>query len=108
MNRANCAEGDLNCFWGPNGDDNVNSAYMTLNYVATSEWQYAVDDAEKRLTQRLAYNQEKYDDWNDWNDGMIWFDTAPCMSGPWVGDANAISVSPQSAGFRIAGDETVE
>lgn len=57
MDRANCGDDDEDCFWDPNGDDNVNSAYMTLNYVATSVWDYEDDQADFEAKERLAYNQ---------------------------------------------------
>ena len=48
----------------------------------------------------LSWSSKKYDQWETMHDGVLWFDTAGCLSGSKIGDVNAAVVSSTSPRWK--------
>ena len=49
---------------------------------------------------RLTLSSKRYDEWNTMHDGVIWFDTAGCLSGAKIGEVNAATVAPTTRKWK--------
>lgn len=85
--------GESAFFQGPQQNTTDDQFYYTQGYVPTEVRAESEAQAKKYAEDRLGYNNDAYDKWVDFYDGIIWFDTYPCTKGPHIGEINSIEVS---------------
>ena len=87
----------------PNGDSTIQDYYVQTPSSASME---AYEDArrQKSIDDPIGYDADLFEEWKKMRDGTIYYDTAACMSGPHIGDVNAMTVSPN---VRLAAAVTV-
>ena len=66
----------------------------------------AYEDAkrQKSIDDPIGYDADRFEEWKKMRDGTIYYDTAACMNGPHIGDANYLYVNPA---VRLASAVTV-
>lgn len=50
--------------------------------------------AVKYQTDPVGFSKDLYEEWRIMHEGTIWYDTAGCLSGGMVGQANAVEITP--------------
>ena len=87
---------------GPQGNPDVDTLYFTQTERWTdfnvTDWA----DEQLRTNDPIAYYAAKYDQWETMHDGVIAFDTIPCMGEDvvYIGDANKVNTQPIGTWYR--------
>ncbi len=95
-------EGGITKYTDPNGNPYDNDGYYTQKLSA---YEYGLDEvynenmAAEHSKNPIERDAEKYDNWYDMHSGgILWFDTAACWKGPFVGDTNSPVITAKSVG----------
>lgn len=72
-----------------------------------AEWNYAQSAAQlDELV--LVWSEAKWHEWETMHDGVVWFDTAGCLDGGFIGEVNKASWGWSPAGFsRLPEDDII-
>ena len=69
-----------------------------------NEWNYA-NSAAQQKEKILTWSEARWDEWETMHDGVVWFDTAGCLDGGFIGDINAATGGWNDVGFSKINDD---
>ena len=89
-------EGRSTVWTNPNGNPKDNVGYYTQTRKFYDEYK---DHWNQYWDEHYAKDpiQEDEDKWNNWaemHEDVLWFDTAACWAGPFIGQVNSVVISP--------------
>jgi hypothetical protein len=94
----------------PNGNPKDNKGFYTQQEKFYSEYSDAWNAAYDEFYAKdpIAIDADKYSDWEEMHsDGVVWFDTAGCWKGKFIGQVNDFSVTADvSTNPMLASDPT--
>jgi len=100
------SNGGVDIYTDPNGNPYDNSGYYTQKTKFYSEWSDAFNSkwAANAKLNPIERDAKKYKEWETMHDSVLWFDTAACMAGPFIGDTNSVTMAPDSNSAQLKTD----
>lgn len=80
--------GELRADWGPYQDT-----------IVKAQQEFGTD--------LLKWNEYQYNQWFDFRENLIWFDTAPCFSGKLIGQVNDLDITSGTPAYYKEGDKYI-
>lgn len=89
-------------YFGPNGDPFDNKGYYTQKTKFDGDYINGNNDiwAKQARQDVIARDAERYDEWEQMHDGVVWFDTAACWKGGFIGDINSVESTISATATR--------
>jgi len=83
----------------PNGNPYDNSGYYTQSRKFYDDYMTEYNNywAEEAAKDPIARDADKWSNWSEMHDGVMWFDTAACFKGKFIGDVNAVTIAPNTS-----------
>lgn len=74
-----------------------------LFWTQTQRWDESYEDGIKEKaagTGWLQYRRDRYEDWERMHKNVLWFDTAACLDGGFIGGVNKVGIKPTTNRYR--------
>jgi hypothetical protein len=86
-------------YTNPNGNPKDNVGYYTQKEKFYDYYSDASNMAWDEFYSKdpIALDADKYDDWAEMHKDVMWFDTAACWKGSFIGNVNSISTTPNAS-----------